>query len=363
MCAHSVRSDPYAGFYSFLENESKIFQELRYPPQDLFRTFFGEGHFASAEKVKKDLPQSPFERVCIDESITLSRFKKDVISGYLNLGNKDGWTEGSDPRIGVSFTRYILFKYFVQNKKQLGSNAVVIEKVVNAFKSCKNFLNYPFSQVEASHKPETSRICYDSTVGWQDHAISRLVGNLGTVYSPSKPFFEILINSARHSEKDSSCRPFFISVHANEEELEKRRKNLVALASAPFEASQFLVYSPCLQKPDAFLKKFPDKLGLNSTRLLKALAYLQKVTINAQEVGNCWIKQPMRGLLASLYVELITHRDTLSPESAWTEATRLYKSIQKTIAIPYVKELIDHSDATAEMKRVALVSLEKQKQL
>lgn len=67
--------------------------------------------------------------------------------------------------------------------------------------------------------PKDTRICPDSTVlGWQKHAVIRLIGNLGSTYSPSKPCFEILINSQRENNDDPVCKPFSVSIQTNEEE-------------------------------------------------------------------------------------------------------------------------------------------------
>ena len=71
----------------------------------------------------------------------------------------------------------------------------------------------------------------------------------------------------------------------------------------------------------------------------------------------------MRSLLAALYVELITHCSDLSPEKAWNEAKLLYKHIQKTIAVPFVEDLLATSDAASEMKRTALRGLENEKKM
>ena len=56
----------------------------------------------------------------------------------------------------------------------------------------------------------------------------------------------------------------------------------------------------------------------------------------------------MRCLLAVLYVELFTSRHDLSPDSAWNEAKELYKAIQKDVAIPLVKDMVEKSEGTPE---------------
>jgi hypothetical protein len=212
--------------------------------------------------------------------------------------------------------------------------------------------------------PTRSRVCFDFSVsGWQKHEIGRLVGNLGSTYDPSKPFFEILINSARHSADDRSCTPFCISIHPNKEEIEKRRKLLQSLKIVPGEQAHFSFYPTYLKQPDAFLKEYQAKLGPHATRLLQALQFLQEVTINAQSAGNCWIKQPMRGLLAVLYIELITNRTELSPKEAWAEATKLYKRIQQDVAIPFVESLLTQIHMSSNMQLAAMRALKRQKNL
>lgn len=356
-----VRHDP---FFKFSPDAFCRFIES---PQTFPSPPFEERSFSlfDTEKAPKDLLKPGLSRLCSRDYDCLLRFKDSVIGGYLNLSEAEGWREGNDNRLGASFARYILCRYFIQNKEHLGSNTTVFEKVINAFKACETLLKplYPAREGEGQN-PTESRICYDSSVeGWQKHAVSRLVGNVGSAYSPSKPFFEILVNSARTSADDELCHPFFISVHANAEEMEKRRRLLHSLRLVPPEVAHVSFYASYLKKPGDFLKMHQQKLGPNSTRLLNALVYLQDVTLYAQKVGNCWIKQPMRCLLVTLYVELIAHRHDLAPAEAWNEAKELYKNIQRAVAIPLVKDLIAKSDATPEMKRTALLGLEKQRQL
>lgn len=325
-------------------------------PKDIFQTFFGEGSPSPSEEAIEDPSQPHLSRLCSQDRAALIQCKHKIIGGYLNLGINDGWKEGESPELGISFARYILLKYFFQKKGHLGANAAVLEKVAAAFKTSAS----PWGP----HLPQESRICLDySVTQWEKHAIGRLIGNLGSTYDPSKPFFEILVNAAYHPRQHSLSNPFFVSVHANEQELEKRRSLLSSLRSTPEDIARPAFYDFHLQKPEDFLKMHRTKLGPNSTRLLKALTYLQTIPINAQKVGNCWIKQPMRCLLATLYVELISNRPSLTFERAWKEASGLYKDIQKIVAIPFVKELLNQSNVTSKMKESALRGLEKQKHL
>jgi hypothetical protein len=314
--------------------------------------------YNSIEEHVRKFPKVPYS----EDLDCLQRFKNNVISGYLNLSAAEGWEESHDPRLGVTFARYILTQYIAKNK-HLSKNQIVFEKAAQAFKNAENLFVQP-KTFPSDFRPKESRISFDSSVtGWQNHSVTHLIGNVGSTYNPSKPFFEILINSARSSLEDPVCHPFFISVHANEEELEKRRIALQKLKSVPEKIAGFSFYATYLKKPDEFLKLYQKKLGPNATRLLNALIHLQNEILPAQKTGNCWMKQPMRSLLTALYVELITHRLDLTYAAAWTEAKKLYKEIQKTVAIPVVKSLIDESDASIQMKRAALRSLEKQKKL
>lgn len=302
---------------------------------------------------------------CAIDQRPIRLYAKDVISGYLNLGVSDGWEEGHDSRVGQAFSRFILSRYFFEKMEDLGENRIVLEKTVRAFRKSSPTMIHLFAmQAQEDHKPLESRIAFDEDVnGWQRHAVSRLSGNLGSQYIPSKPFFEILINSQRNSPEDPLCQPFFISIHTNEEELEKRRKMLASCKMLPGQLAHLAFYDKNLMTPDHFLSQYPEKLGPKSARLLKGLSFLQKTTIPAQKVGNCWIKQPMRCLLASLFIELLTHREELSIEDAWEEAKKLYIDIQKSVAIPLVEELLKLIQTTDIMKGSALLAIEKQKSL
>lgn len=340
----------------FKERLDRLFQ----PTLDSFSSFeeIFSSHFPP--EVVGDPSILPNDRLCSQDYLVLEHFKDAVISGYLNLGVADGWQEGSDPRLGTTFIRYILLRYFLDKQNDFGMNTSVLERAAKAFKGCETLLvlQGPQQAVER-HTPKESQICLDSTVlGYQKHAICRLVGNVGTTYNPSKPFFEILVNSVLTSKDSGVCQPFFISIHANEEELEKRRCRLQSLKLQPGEIADYSFYAIYLKKPNEFLEKYRAKLGFNGTRLLKALAYLQDVTLQGQTVGNCWMKQSMRSLLATLYVELISQRLELEPDVAWREAIALYKKIQQVAAIPFVQDLIRQSSATAEMKKAALRSIE-----
>ncbi len=59
-----------------------------------------------------------------------------------------------------------------------------------------------------------------------------MIGPLGSTYDVRKPFFEVLINSMNINGNEF-CSPFFVTIHANGEELEKRRQALASYKMAP----------------------------------------------------------------------------------------------------------------------------------
>lgn len=203
---------------------------------------------------------------CHNEPLLLRQHSKTVIEGYLNLGKADGWKEEGGPySLGVAFTCFIAKQYFAKKVESLGVNKIIFEKVIEGL-------------CEENHLPSKSRVCYDSSVrGWQKHAVSRLVGNVCSAYDPSKPSFEILINSARNSANNEHCQPFFISIHQNGKELEMRRKLLASQEMISGETASFNFYPLSVKKPEDFLKENQERLGPNSTRLLQGLIYLKQV--------------------------------------------------------------------------------------
>lgn len=282
----------------------------------------------------------------------LIRYKEDVISGYLNLGQAEGWPEGATHELGASFTRYILFKFLLQHHADAVHDKVIIRAALKAFGST-------WVQQDPAPYPRESRVrCDVSISGWQHHSVSRLVGNVGSAYNPSKPFFEILINSARGSSEEKTCHPFCVSIYKNREAIEERRRILFAMRQLPSSTAHPMFYSCSLWKPASCLGSCQDKLGPISSRLLKALIFLENVELPTQTVGNCWIKQPMRSLLAVLYLEIITHHPSLSFAMAWERALDLYQHIQGKIAIPLIKDLIAQSNAALDLKKQALAVLD-----
>lgn len=292
----------------------------------------------------------------------LAREKQKIISGFLNLGESHGWVSGSTPILGQSFSRYLLVNYFKKNYCNLNRSA--LEKLLESFQIAHilaGSANYGRVNPKATHRPKNGRVCYDAHVqGWKGHLIGRLVGNLASEYGATKPCFEIIVNSQR--SRLDICRPFTISIHVNEAEILKRRQGLLGLEQAPQEIAYPLFYSSSLVRPEDFLARYQDKIGPNSKRILDGLIFMEKIEMPAQSVGNCWMKQPMRTLLASLYLEIYSERKELTPDQAWTEAKKIYKEMQVNI-LDFIGGLINKTEMTPEMERHAREAFERRKSL
>ena len=313
---------------------------------------------SSDEDVESFFSGAAFSPKSRDRTI-IGHFANDVISGFLNLAKGYGWSEGSDPRIGAAFTRFMVKEYFQKASLSEIENAI-IKRVLDTFENVGNFEKSPFSnEPDEGHRPNTSRVRYDAEIyGWQKHAITRMVGNVASSYNPKFPFFEILINSARSSSESEACKPFFITIHGNEKELDQRRVKLASMKMFPAQLAHFTFYSNCLKDPEKFLLTTKLKIGPNSMRILEGLIYLQNKELKAQSVGNCWIKQPMRSLLVGLYLEVLSVKKELTPDGAWKEAVGMYKDIQKKAGIPIIEELLTEIKLTPDMKDSASRALE-----
>ncbi len=295
-----------------------------------------------------------------------------VVGGYLNLCEKQGWEDrGNDPRVGAAFVRCMLTDY-VQNFPKYTSHLAekgmktdefetIMKRVVDGFENIGNLIKSPFckEQPEDGHRPKTNRVRYDEGVkGWKNHTVCRMVGNIASRYETRFPFFEILVNSARDTVENISCRPFRVTIFDNETELDKRRQSLAAGPQLDVSTAHHTFYSSSLKGPDQFMKTTRLKIGPNAKRILEGLEFLNKVEMYAQRTRNCWIKQPMRCLLVGLYLEILSVRKELSPPEAWKMAMIMYKEIQKRSGIPIIQGLMDQVRMSAEMKDNALKEIE-----
>ncbi len=340
-----------------------LFQQSPFNPSNFF-TVDGNDLFSKAFDISSISQASATPYDSMDEQL-IQQFSKNIIGGFLNLGESDGWPEGHDNKVGAAFTRFILKKYYAEGKSQLGKYKPVFEKAIEAFRETGQMIVSPFSrEVEDGHRPKNNRVAYDCAVtGWQKHTVCRMVGNIASQYGPTKPFFEILVNSQRTSYNDPACQPFYITIHNNEGGLDKRRQLLASLETAPSLLVHPIFYSDDLVKPEKFLETYKDKIGPNSTRILKGLAFLQDTTIKAQTVGNCWIKQPIRCLLATLYLELLSTETKLTPKETWDMAKSLYLCVQRATAIPYIESMLQKEKVSPQMLKSAKIALEKRKAL
>lgn len=294
---------------------------------------------------------------------TVERYRTHIISGFLNLGATDGWTEGGPVVAATAFVRLVLHKYKENQALRCQKDRSIIEKTLDVFKDNKSSIESLFRlNEERVSRPRTTRICFDSSVeGSNEHAICRMVGNLATSYQPSKPFFEILVNSHSHRTGTDGCAAYYVSIHNNEQKLDQRHQKLLTQKNIPLALAKHAFYSSDLVRPAEFLREHKAKLGVNSTHILKGLLYLQDVKINKQVVGNCWFKQPMRCLLAALYIQLIDADRKSSFEQSWKSAIALYREIQRESAVPVIEKLLQYELATQKMVQSATKALQKRK--
>lgn len=260
-------------------------------------------------------------------SQSFENYSEKLIAGFLNLNEEDGWKLAGDPAAAEMFIRHCILKHYEKlSKDEKKPETEFAMKILrNAFQGLPSKLN-EFNQIKTELdpcSPQFTRVIQDINVqGWNNHKVGRLVGNLGSTYSPTKPFFEVIVNS-------DTIHPFKVSVHPNEEALNARRKILLGMKKTPREIALPIYFSSTLDKPQEFLTKHEKQLGPNSKRMIQGLCYLETVEMREQRTGNCWMKQPLRNFLAALYLEIISANDKITPENAWKEAKQLYKDVQK----------------------------------
>lgn len=299
-----------------------------------------------------------------DDDMTSFRIQSQaLIAGFLNLGESDGWVQGGNPGVAERFIRYSAIKFDRENPEQSSISSffqsifsgedpnnksrTTIRNVIHGLpiNDVMFLFGGNFGSIR-SCSPTQTRVVQDVAVqGWENHKVGRIVGNLGSTYSPSKPFFEVIINS--HTK-----HPFFISIHPNEEKLNERRATLRSMTEAPRDIALSIYFASSLVKPKEFLELHADKLGTNSKRMIEGLRFLQEVEMETQHVGNCWMKQPLRTMLAALYLETLSGREELSPNEAWAEAMRLYKAIQLQ-SLSIIETLLNEIDVDPRKMNIA----------
>lgn len=260
-------------------------------------------------------------------AIAAYREREKIIAAFLDLGPEHDWPEGSTLILGQAFVRTLFLDMLGSYPSLLTANRAALDRVKIGY---QNYSTPSFgascgrTNPYADWHPTQTRVCYDPFIrGWSGHALARLVGNLSENYTPSAPFFEIIINSQVINQA-TECNPFSISIYNSEEELNERRRQLVDLESVSDEEAYPVYYDQSLISPSQW-KGNPEH-----KRILEALIFMQDIRLPTQTVGNCWFKQPMRALLGCLYLEIYSQRRELSPQEAWKEARAIYQLVRIT---------------------------------
>lgn len=269
-------------------------------------------HIFSYQEPKAAL--KPIECSFMDEFEEIRFFhlnSDQLIAGFLNLNEeKDGWKQGGVPVLAERFIRLSAIKL---HKVLPPESKKVIHHVIHG-------LPYYISEITCS--PTLTRVVQDVKVqGWKEHKVGRIVGNLGSIYCATNPFFEVIVNS--HTN-----RPFSISIYANEEALNPRSTHLATLSESPGQIARKIYFSSSLTRTKEFLQQNENTLDPSSKRMIEGLCYLESREMRTQKAGNCWMKQPLRNTLAAIYLEQFSEDTELTPEKAWDKAMRLYKDLQ-----------------------------------
>lgn len=279
----------------------------------------------------------------------LAMNKDAVISGFLDIGEKDGWKDGGQTIVGFHFTRYMLRQFWAKHERNFGDFTDIFVATIQSSSpsACKSMR---FNLAPRAH--------FDTTVtGWDKHAVTRYVGNISKSYRHDGPFFEVLINSAASKGSDT-CFPFSVSTYKNRTLLQTRYDTLLSLAKVPERFAAPIFYAKELVKPDDFLSTYKAKLGPNSTRILEALHYISLQRMPSQTVGNCWMKQAKRTILLSLYLEITTRRDELNYRQSWTLANKLYTRWEKSTIEEVEKLITQGSGYSMDLRRIAQVKID-----
>lgn len=295
-----------------------------FPPTASSQTSNSDNSYKST--VRPKMTMSALDELNHKEFI--DKFSEQLIPGFLNLDESDGWPVASRPCIAEKLIRDCILKLFNELSKEKIPESEFYKTIL-----CSVYQGFP-EKMNSLHpcSPQSTRVVQDVDVlGWNNHKVGRLVGNLGSSYNPSEPFFEVIVNS--HTNL-----PFNVSIHGNEKVLNDRRTNLLNLETTPHEIALSIYFDPLLVTPEEFLKQ--NKLEPNSTRMIEGLRYLQSVQMPPQTVGNCWMKQPLRNFLAALYLETFSAREELTPKDAWKMALKLYKDVQMQGLLIIEKQLL-----------------------
>jgi len=260
------------------------------------------------------------------------------ICGFLNLRDQDGWKEGGPTTIGALFIRHLFENY---KNKLSDFDREVLVNVLSGFSSL-GVLKKDIIEC----LPKKNRICFDAGIkGWKDHAVSRMVGNVGPSYDPANPFFEIAINSQHKT-------PFFVTLYGNEKELDEHREFLISLDKTPQDLANECFFSPHQKTIDHYLKG--HKPTREENHLIEGLKYLKNKALPPQTTGNCWLIQPMRAMLAALYIEYYTTLGAITPDEGWNLAHKTYRHVLDTEGMDMIAKLLNFTVTTDKMRNIAL---------
>jgi hypothetical protein len=256
----------------------------------------------------------------------ISNSKDKVLAGFLNIGKKDNWnqSEGGNHETGFRFTRCMLRKFWNDNEQRLGDYRDIFERVVKSFSPAAR---------ASGNQLYNPRSFIDTTVtGWMEHSVSRVVGWVGTKNTENGPFFEVLINSAKKGENPRTA-PFKTIILSNKSSAEKRWNDLMVVQKHHCTIAYPRYYQSQELSPASFielyLKDHGKSPGPNAVRLLEGLAFLNHKIMKAQTMGNCWMKQNIRQVLVTLFIETLTHRSELEVHKAWDLSKLLYRKWKK----------------------------------
>ena len=252
----------------------------------------------------------------------ISNKKDNVVAGFLNIGNKDGWKpeEGGLSETGFRFTRCMLRKFWEDNGRTLSDYKDIFERVVPSFS--------PSSRINES----LPKCFVDPSVnGWSKHAVTRIVGCVGSKDTGNGPYFEIFINSARPNDAPRTT-PFQSFIILDKASAMQRWQSLVSAKNFPFNAAYPLFYQS-QPTPDSFIDQYrkdhEKNPGPHAMRLLEGLKLLNQKIMKAQTIGNCWMIQNKREVLAVLFIETLTERPELTPQETWNLSKILYRKWKK----------------------------------
>jgi hypothetical protein len=282
---------------------------------------------------------SPHDR---KEWESLKCYKDQLIIGFLEIVDDQVFAQGGSSNKGIQFCRLMLKKFININEETLSTYR---ETLINVGKA----LNGAPREID----PKGPRAYVDASItGWDNHCITRLVGSVGSSFQSTGPIFEVLVNSQRPSKNNTVCSPFFTSILPTREQAIKRWELLNSIKRLPDSNVRKAFYPKKRLQPLDFLNSSRDRFGGNSTRLLKGLHYLGSKQLHAQSVGNCWLKQPMRSVLTSLYIETLTNRPELDNEAVWKLAKFLYLKWQDFL-VDEIEQFVEEGGISADLSRLA----------